>query len=164
MQSPHAVAAFAEVGKAVLVSQNLEKLLIELLEFRKLHQDFDYATSTNGEMTPEMYKLNLTNGVKRLRTQNAIHPSLDTALVKYIEDRHVLVHRWALSFGIPDDKDTHAWQTLQSHANSVLRQAAKLYGFFTSYITEHAPIEVAAKDYAGYQYRMLSMFNREYPI
>ena len=62
MQSPQAIEAFAEVGKAVLVSQNLEKLLIELLEFRKLHQDFDYATSTNGEMTPEMYKLNLTNG------------------------------------------------------------------------------------------------------
>ena len=162
MTSPHAIAALADTGKAVLVSQTLEKLLVELLEFRKLHQDFDYAVSTNGAVAPELYKMALTNGVKRLREQGALHPSLDAALVKYIEDRHVLVHRWAISHGFPDDADVRAWQALQVHARSTGDQAARLYGFFVTYLAEYAMPEVAAKDYPTYQQRMLSMFNREY--
>ena len=43
MTSTDAIAALADTGKAILVSQTLEKLLVELLEFRKLHQSFDYA-------------------------------------------------------------------------------------------------------------------------
>ena len=159
---PHAISALAETGKAVLVSQNLEKLLLEMLEFRKLHQDFDYAKRTNGALTPESYKLALMNGLKRLRKQGAIHASLDAALVKYIEDRHVLVHRWALQHGFPDHADAGAWQALAAHARSVSAQAAQLFGFFTTYLAEYAMPEVAASDYPTYQARMLSMFNREY--
>src|SRR2546428_1549586 len=160
MSSSQVIAALAETGKAVLVSQNLEKLLIELLEFRKLHQDFDYAVSTNGAVAPELYKMALMNGVKRLREQGALHPSLDDALVKYIEDRHSLVQRWALNHGFPDDEDAKAWQALESHAHSVASQAAQLFGFFIKYLAEYAMPEVAAKDYPTYQARMLSMFNR----
>ena len=159
---PHAIAALAETGKAVLISQNLEKLLLEMLEFRKLHQDFDYAKRTNGALTPESYKLALMNGVKRLRDQRAIHASLNAALVKYIEDRHVLVHRWALQHGFPDYADVHAWEALGLHARSVATQAAQLFGFFTSYLAEYAMPEVAARDYPTYQARMLNMFNHEY--
>ena len=159
---PHALAALAETGKAVLVSQNLEKLLIEMLEFRKLQQDFDYAKRTGGAISPESYKLALMNGVNRLRDQNAIHPTLDAALVKYIDDRHVLVHRWALNHGFPDYAAVGAWEALGSHARSVASQAASLFGFFTTYLAEYAMPEVAAKDYPTYQARMLSMFNREF--
>lgn len=162
MTSPHAIAALADTGKAVLVSQTLEKLLVELLEFRKLHQNFDYAVSTNGVVAPELYKMAMMNGVKRLREQGALHPSLDEALVKYIEDRHVLVHRWAINHGFPDDGDVQAWQALQAHARSTGDQAAKLYGFLVTYLAEYAMPEVAAKDYPTYQQRMLNMFNREF--
>jgi hypothetical protein len=164
MTSAHAIAALADTGKAILVSQTLEKLLIELLEFRKLHQNFDYAISTNGAVAPELYKMALMNGVKRLRDQGALHNTLDAALVKYIEDRHILVHRWAINHGFPDDADIAAWQILQAHARSVGDQAARLYGFFVSYLADYAMPEVAAKDYQTYQHRMLNMFNREYAL
>jgi hypothetical protein len=162
MTSTNAIAALADTGKAILVSQTLEKLLVELLEFRKLHQSFDYAISTNGAVAPELYKMALMNGVKRLREQGALHITLDAALVKYIEDRHILVHRWAINHGFPSDVDIVAWQLLQAHARSVGDQAARLYGFFVSYLAEYAMPEVAAKDYQTYQHRMLNMFNREY--
>ena len=132
MTSSHAIAALADTGKAILISQTLEKLLVELLEFRKLHQDFNYAVSTNGAISPKYYRNSMMNGVKLLRDQGALHSTLDKALVKYIEERHILVHRWALNHGFPDDSDTQAWQTLQLHARSVGDQAAKLYGFFVS--------------------------------
>jgi hypothetical protein len=162
MSSTYIIAALAETGKAVLASQNLEKLLVELLEFRKLHQNFDYAVTTNGVVAPELHKMALMNGVKRLRDQQALHPTLDKALVRYIEDRHILVHRWALTYGFPEDGDVQAWQELQLHASSVTKQAAGLYSFFISYLEEYAVFEVATKDYAAYQARMLKMFNREY--
>ena len=159
---PHALAALAETGKAVLVSQNLEKLLIEMLEFRKLHQDFDYAKSTNGAVGAGLYRMALMNGVKRLREQNAIHHSLDVALVKYIDDRHILVHRWALEHGFPDYENVQAWNKLAAHARSVAAQAVQFFGFFTLNLAEYAMPNVAAQDYPKYQERMLSMFNREF--
>jgi hypothetical protein len=163
MNTPsHVTAALAETGKAILISQNLEKLIVELLEFRKLHQDFDYAIKTQGVVAQELYKTALMNGVKRLREQKALHPSLDAALVTYIEDRHILVHRWALTHGFPEYSDRQAWHALESHAKSTLAQATHLFGFFTKYLAEYAMPEVAAKDYPTYQARMLNMFNREY--
>lgn len=160
---PHALLALAETGKAVLISQNLEKLLSEMFEFRKLHQDFDYAKTTGGEVPPKRYKDALMNGVKSLREQSAIHPTLDAAVVKYIEGRHVLVHRWALEHGFPDDANVQAWTALASHARSVSDQAQSLFGFISKYLAAFAMPDLAARDYPAYEERMLNMFNREYP-
>lgn len=159
---PYAIHALAEAGKALLISQNLEKLLLEMFEFRKLHQSFEYAKQTGGAITPEKYKLALTNGVKKLRDQDAIHPTVDSALTEYIENRHILVHRWALQYGFPDQANVGAWETLRIHSLSVTKQAIDLFTFFSKYLGDFAMPEMAARDYASYQARMLSMFNREF--
>ena len=161
---PHALVALAETGKAVLVSQNVEKLLLELLRFRKLLQDFEFAKAAGGSVPPESYKLALMNAVKKLREEGTLHPTLDAALVKYIEDRHVLVHRWALTHGFPDYENVPAWEALGLHARSVSTQAAHLHDFFSQHLVEYAMPEIAAKDYAAYETRMLGMFNREYTV
>jgi hypothetical protein len=163
MPNTQSIVALAETGRVVLISQSFEKLLIELLEFRKLHQNFDYATSTAGTMSSEMYKMALMNGVKRLREQNALHPTLDQSLVKYIEDRHILIHRWAISNGFPDDADVSAWNALHTHASSVAKQATELFAFFSQYLARYAMPDAAAKDYDFYQAQMLNMFNRKFP-
>lgn len=162
MISSHANAAFTEIGKAIFVSQQLEKILIEMFEFRKLHLDFEYAKETMGAIAPELYKMALMNGIKKLRSQNAIDPSLDKALVKYIDDRHVLVHRWCLNHGFPDYADAQAWNKLHAHAKSLVKQVAQLYDFFTSYLAEYGTMEVAIKDYPAYEARMLNMFNQKF--
>lgn len=162
MISPSSNAAFTEIGKAIYVSQLLEKILTEMFEFRKLHADFEYAIKTQGEVGPGLYKSALMNGIKCLRTQNVIDPSLDEALVRYIEDRHLLVHRWVLTYASPSFEDDPAWDKFYNHAKNVVKQVSQLYDFFALYLEKYGKTKVAVQDYLAYEARMLNIFNRKY--
>ena len=160
---PHMTQAFASVGHAVWLCQVFETLLAPIYEFFKMNVQPGYFDKTQGFVPNTAYKCPLRNMVKELSAKNQIDRSVEAQLDKYIEDRHLLVHRWFIQNGWPSDESEESWKALENHANSVRDQAQELARYFTGYIVEHTAPELTDKDPVAYTARLSNLFRKENP-
>ncbi len=86
--------AYFAIGRAVFAAQMLETALIPIFEFFKMHTEPGYLEKTGGYVTEGAFKVPIKNVVKFLSERGSIAPDLETRLNKYVEDRHLLIHRW----------------------------------------------------------------------
>lgn len=158
--SPHEAAAFTAIGRAVWMAQVFEATLVQLFEFFKMQQDLVYAQKTGGYVTPQAYKLAISNLIKALAAKGNIEPELEGKLLKYNEDRHTLVHRWYVQHGYPAEDAAVSWHQLQVHADSVGKQAESLVKYLVGYIVAYAQPDWAAKNPDEYRARMSHLFRQ----
>ncbi|RVU43060.1 hypothetical protein [Rubrivivax rivuli] len=155
-------AAFASVGRAVWLCQVFEASLAPIYEFFKMNVQPGYFQKTGGYVAGGAYKNPLKNIVKELSARGNIDPTVESRLEKYIEDRHLLVHRWFIQNGWPKDESVEAWKALESHATAVGDEAQDLMHYFTGYIVKHAEPGRAQANPDEYSARISSLF-REPP-
>jgi hypothetical protein len=157
---PHMSQALASVGHAVWMCQVFETLLAPIYEFFKMNVQPGYFDKTKGFVPDSAYKNPLRSIVKELSARNQIDISVEAKLDRYIEDRHLLVHRWFIQNGWPSDDYEEGWRALEIHANSVRDQAQELARYFTGYIVEHAAPGLAEKDPSAYTEKLSILFRQ----
>jgi len=155
---PHLLRAFAAVGQAVWMSQIFETALIPIYEIFKIHADSAYVKRTGGFVPPGAYKTPIKNIIKQLTAAGRIDAAIEQKLDAYIESRHILVHRWFVLYGWPDDEDSDEWAKIEAHANSLTSQARDLTQAFTGYLVKYAEPEWAAANPVQYRERMVNIF------
>ncbi len=153
--------AYELVGRAALDAQVLELVLTPVFEFFKMHTVPGHLTKTGGYILEGAWKQPLANLVKELEKENAIDPALRDRLRAYIENRHTLIHRWALTNGVladaapPDD-----WEPLMRLAREVSAEARSLCGSFTGYMVAWTQPEWATANPDEYKQRVVEMFHK----
>ena len=154
----HMTTAFAAVGRAVWLCQVFETTLAPIYEFFKMNVQPGYFEKTAGYIPDGAYKNPLKNIVKELSTRGHIDPSLESRLEKYIEDRHLLVHRWFSQRGWPNDDYVQGWKELENHATAVRDEAQELMRYFAGYMVKHAEPGKAQANLDEYSERISSLF------
>ena len=117
-----------------------------------------YLERTQGFIAETTYKNPLRNIIKELSTRTQIDPEIETRLDRYIEDRHLLVHRWFIHYGWPDDDDLEQWTSLQDHADRVGNEAQELTRYFAGYIVRFAETEWAKQNPDEYDAKISGLF------
>ena len=158
----HMTTAFATIGRAVWLCQVFEASLAPIYEFFKMNVQPGYFQKTRGYVPDGAYKNPIKNIVKELSTRGHIDKSVESRLEKYIEDRHLLVHRWFIQNGWPEDDYLEGWNALENHANAVGDEAQELLRYFAGYMVKHAEPGRAQANQKEYSAKISSLF-RESP-
>jgi hypothetical protein len=88
--------ALTRVGQAVMSVQAFESVLALAYNFYKFGTD---PKRTDAAITAGIYKIPVANIVKALGERGDIDGDLEERLKAFVEDRHLLIHRWLLQRG-----------------------------------------------------------------
>ena len=155
---PHVVHSFVCVGQAVWLCQVFEASLAPIYEFFKMNVQPGYLQKTGGYVPDAAFKNPLKNIVKELASRAQIDPAIEARLDRYTEARHLLVHRWFIQHGWPDEDSVEDWKALADHANAVGTEAQELGRYFTGYMVQHMEPEKAKQYPDEYAARVSGLF------
>lgn len=148
--------AYTAVGRAIIAAQTLETALVPILELHRVHSEPDRLSRTGGYLSAGAFKVPVSSMVKLLAERGSIAPNLENRLSAYVEDRHLLVHRWIQVHGIPESKADFI--ALAKHALRVAQEAHDLTQIFVRYVLKYAEPEWAAANLEEYKARMARLF------
>jgi hypothetical protein len=154
--------AYAAIGRAVFYSQIFETALIPIFEFFKLHTEPGYAEKTGGLLPVGAFKVPVRNIIKALAANENIAPDLEERLSNYIEERHVLIHRWVQENGLPKEDDAEGFAPYVALANRVEQEAKVLTRMLTGYMLKYANPEWAAIHRDEYKSKIGELFLRSH--
>lgn len=152
--------AYAAIGRAVAYAQIFETALVPIFEFFKMQTVPRYLEKTGGYVSTGAFKVPIKNIIKALSEKGDIAPDLETRLTSYVEDRHLLVHRWFQNNGWPTENDTAGFAPIIELANRVEREAKDLTLLFAGYMVKLAEPELATTDAESYKAQMAVIFHR----
>lgn len=84
--------------------------------------------------------------------------SLEARLSTYVQDRHLLIHRWIQERGIPEDNNPNDFLPLAKLALPVEQEARELTHIFASYVVKYAEPEWASANLDEYKAKMAHLF------
>lgn len=151
---------YAAIGRAVAFAQIFETALIPIFEFYKMETKPGYLEQSGGVISAGAFKVPIKNIIKVLSKNGDIAPDVEARLATYVEDRHLLVHRWFLTNGWPADNDTAGFAPIIKLANRVEREAMDLTRLFTDYMAQIHLSEEGGADIESYKARMTGIFLR----
>jgi hypothetical protein len=152
--------AYAALGRAVFAAQLFETALIPIFEFFKMQTEPGYIAKTGGYVSAGAFKIPIKNIVKYLSEKGSIASDLEARLAKYVDARHLLVHRWVQQHGWPDDNDAQGFAPIVELASYVECEAKELTRQFAGYMVKYADPNWAAGHDAEYKERMRELFQR----
>ena len=139
-----------------MTAQLLETALVPIFEIHRVNTEPDRLAKTDGYLSAGAFKVPTSSIVKMLSDKGSIAPDLETRLKTYIEDRHLLVHRWVQEKGIPTtEKD---FLLLAKLALTVEKEARDLIRIFAGYMVKHTEPDWAAANLDEYRSRMAAIF------
>jgi hypothetical protein len=151
---------YAAIGRAVFFAQLFETALIPIFEFFKMQTEPGYLKNTAGRISAGAFKVPVKNIIKALSTTGSISPDLEERLSRYVEDRHLLIHRWVQEHGWPDDNDAEGFVPILELANRVEAEAKQLTRSFAGYMTKFANPEWAAQHADEYKAKIAQLFHQ----
>lgn len=119
-------ATFAAIGRAVFFAQIFETSLIQVFEIFKKNTDEKYLEAEGSAVSASKFKFPIVNVIKFLSSAEKISPKLQKRLEEYVEDRHVLIHRYVHQNGLPDLADEQSFAGMVELANRVESEARSL--------------------------------------
>jgi hypothetical protein len=146
--------AYNAIGRSVISAQLFETALVPMFEFFKMVLDPDYREQTHGYVAVGKFKVPVRNIVKELATRGDIAPDLEERLSKYVDDRHLLIHRWTVEKGVPSSGDSEASEEIIVLADRVSREAETLRRNIITYMLSSQDL----KDMSEYRRRVGRMF------
>lgn len=152
--------AYTAVGRAVLATQMLETALVPILEMHRLHAEPGRLTETGGYLSAGAFKVPVSNIVKLLVEKGAIAPDLEERLNAYVQDRHLLIHRWIQERGLPDERSPKDFLLLAEFAVRVEREARELTRMLVGYVVKHGEPTWAEANPEEHSRRMAELFQR----
>lgn len=129
--------AYLAIGKALYAAQLFETALVPIFEFFRMQTESGYFDKTGGFISEGKFKQATTNVVKLLAEREQIAPDLEDRLSRWIDDRHTLVHRLVLNFGVLADGDAQGFAPVTVLASRVEREAMSLTHMLTGYVIQH---------------------------
>lgn len=151
--------AYAAIGRAVVFAQIFETVLVPIFEFFKMQTEPGYLEKTGGFISAGAFKVPIKNIIKALSAKGDIAPDLEERLTSYVEDRHLLVHRWFQTNGWPAEDDVAEFAPIIELANRVEREAKDLTRLFSAYMVKFALPEIADADMESCKARMAAIFH-----
>jgi len=139
--------------------QIFEASLVPIYELFKMNVEPGYIEKTHGYVPETAYKNPLRNIVKQLSAKGQIDPTVESRLDRYIDSRHLLVHRWFIQKGWPADDDVDGWKALEIQAIAVRDDAQYLARHFLGYMAENAEPERARANPEEYLKRIEGLFH-----
>lgn len=152
--------AYAAIGRAVAFAQIFETALIPIFEFFKMQTEPGYREKTGGYVSAGAFKVPVKNIIKALSAKGDLATDLEARLTLYVENRHLLIHRWFQTNGWPAENDAAGFAPIVELANRVEREAKELTRLFTGYMVKFAEPEWAAANGEDYKARMATIFHR----
>ena len=152
--------AYTAIGRAVFFAQIFETALVPIFEGFKMQTDPSYLQKTGGHISAGAFKVPIANIVKALSAAGNIAPDLEARLNAYVEDRHLLIHRWVKEHGWPDQNDAEGFAPIIALASRVENEAKQLTLSFAGYMVKFANPEWAAEHSAEYKENMAQLFHR----
>jgi hypothetical protein len=147
--------AYAAVGRAIVAAQIFETVLVPIFELHRIHTEPGRLDQTRGFLSAGAFKVPVANLIKILRDRGGIAPDLEARLSTYVEDRHLLVHRWVQENPLPDDQDPATLLPLMEHALKVEREANELARIIVGYVLKYGG---SAADPDEFSTKMATMF------
>jgi len=151
--------AYAAIGRAVAFAQIFETALIPIFEFFKMQTEPGYLEKTDGYLPAGVFKVPVKNIIKALSAKDNIASDLESRLNSYVEDRHLLIHRWVQQNGWPDHNDAAGFAPIVELANRVEREAKELTRVFAGYMVKFGEPEWACANAEDYKARMAAIFH-----
>jgi hypothetical protein len=118
----------------------------------------DRFGTTKGEIPAGVFKQPTSNILKLLSDRGNLSSEWDVRLRQYLNNRHLLVHRWIIERGVPTtDED---WDALRALAITVEQEATVLTTSFREYALRFGDPE--SKEFSAdlVQSRMRELFSR----
>jgi hypothetical protein len=150
--------AYAAVGRAIVAAQIFETALVPIFELHRVHTEPDRLSETKGYLSAGAFKMPVTNIVKFLSSRGSIAPDLEARLHSYIQDRHLLVHRWLHENPLPLESEPETMLPLMEHAQKVEREATDLARLIVGYVVKYAEPEWAASNPEDFSAKMAALF------
>ena len=148
--------AFTTIGRAVLAAQRLELALVPIFELYRIHDEPGRLEATGGKLSPGAFKQPIANMLNQLVARSRISPALDSRFRRYVEDRHLLIHRWILEKGFPDEKQD--WADLAKFGLKVEAEANKLTLLLAEYVLRYGDPETSTCTIEEFGTRMSELF------
>jgi hypothetical protein len=130
--------AYAAIGRAVIAAQLFETAFIPIFEAFKMDTSREYLEETGGFILEGRFKQAIRNVIKELKRKEAISADLEVRLNTYLEDRHLLIHRWIQGNGWPAEGDAVGFAPIVNLANRVQSEATELAQIFIAYLLKFA--------------------------
>ena len=150
--------AYAAVGRAIIAAQIFETALVPIFEIHRIHTEPNRLDETRGYLSAGAFKMPVANIVKYLSSQGNVAPDLEDRLNEYIQDRHLLVHRWLHENPVPLAQDPETMLPLMEHARKVEREAADLTRLIVGYVVKYGEPEWAASNPEDFSAKMAALF------
>lgn len=152
--------AYAAIGRAVFAAQMFETALIPIFEGFRMYTEPGYLEKTGGCLPAGAFKIPIKNVIKALAEKGSIASDLETRLSAYVEDRHLLIHRWLQERGWPVENDATGFIPIIELANRVEQEAKELARQLVGYMVKFAEPEWATANADEYKARMANIFRR----
>jgi hypothetical protein len=148
--------ALQSIGKAVINAQGFEAAIIPIFEVHRIFADPGRMDSTGGRLPEGAWKQPIASLIRQLVERSKISGKLEDRLRNYVEDRHLLIHRWAYEVGIPSTDDE--WAKVRIHADHVAAEALELMNLFVSYALRYGNPETSTCAPEEFGIRMSEIF------
>lgn len=152
--------AYTAIGRAVASAQIFETVLVPIFEFFRMRTEPGYLEKTDGFVSAGAFKVPVKNIIKALSVKGDIAADLETRLTSYVEDRHLLVHRWFQANGWPAEDDAVGFAPIIELANRVEHEAKDLTRLFAGYMVKFVYPESTDADGENFKARMATIFHR----
>lgn len=152
-------SAHAAIGKAICASQIFETVLTVSFETFRMVTDPEYRELTEGKIELSRFKTPIKNLLKFLSSRNDIAPELESQIVRLLEDRHTVVHRWSLENGFADPTEEEHWQRYEALALKVESESKRIALLLLSFINHWAESPSTATSHEEYLGRMKQLFH-----
>ena len=147
---------YIAVGRALLATQILETALVPIYELYRVSTEPDRLAKTQGYLSAGAFKVPTSTIVKMLSDKGSIAADLETRIKAYIDNRHLLVHRWTQEHGVPaTEKD---FLLLAMLALKVEMEARELSRILARYVVKHSGPDWAAANLDDYKLKMAGIF------
>lgn len=133
--------AYAAIGRAVIAAQRFETMLVPMFEFFRMVSDPEYRDKTKGYVSAGKFKVPTSVIVKLLAGKGDIAPDLEARLNRYVEDRHLLIHRWMIERGWPSPGDAVGFVPVIELAKRIEEEANTLTKSIVSYMLNSQDVQ-----------------------
>ena len=125
--------AHASIGLAVMASQALEMLFAMCVRLAFKHQDAA-ALSDITPLEKNFSKPPMKNLLVELRKYVDVSEEFETKLLDFIERRHILIHRWGIENGLPNDEKSFG--EIEKYSNELAKDANGLSNVLWKYLAD----------------------------
>ena len=122
------------IGRAVGAAQILETVIVVCAEFLRFSKESLAGKETSAFVNTKRLKTATKALVKELSQSNDIAPEFEERVVRLVDKRHILIHRWYVENGWPDEDDPDDIDRLAGLATEVESESREIVRMLAQYI------------------------------